>query len=75
MKVALGLARLCPPMSHLDPEETPAPIPPRPAPTTSKTSGPFPNPWCPPWPECQETLYPVAPGTLFQVMVTDELLT
>lgn len=32
------------------------------------------NPWSPPWPECQETLYPVAPGTLFQAMVTDELL-
>lgn len=27
-----------------------------------------------PWPDCQEILYLVAPGTLFQAMVTDELL-
>lgn len=43
-------------------------------PQPSKTFGPFSNSWSPPWPECQETLYPVAPGTLFQVMVTDELV-
>lgn len=41
--------------------------------TTLQTSGPVQNPWSPPS-ECQEILYPVAPGTLFQAMVTDELL-
>lgn len=47
MKVALGLARLCPPMSHLDPEETPAPIPPRPAPDNLQNLWSLPKPLVP----------------------------
>lgn len=42
--------------------------------TTLQPPGPAPNPWSTPRSECQEILYPVAPGTLFQLMVMDELL-